>query len=60
VAFFGTAVVVGHWCGTLAVLIAVGSFWRKLTLEERFMRETFGSTYDEYRARTAALIPYLF
>ena len=60
VAFWGTAVVVGHWCGILAVLIAFGSFWRKLTLEERFMRETFGSAYEEYRARTAALIPYLF
>jgi protein-S-isoprenylcysteine O-methyltransferase Ste14 len=60
VAFLGTAVVIGHWCGILAVLIAFGSFWRKLTLEERFMRETFGSVYEEYRARTAALIPYLF
>jgi protein-S-isoprenylcysteine O-methyltransferase Ste14 len=60
VAFLGTAVVVGQWCGILAVLIALVSFWRKLTLEERFMRETFGSAYEEYRARTAALIPYLF
>ena len=60
VAFFGTAVIIGHWGGILAVLIAFGSFWRKLTLEERFMRETFGSVYEEYRARTAALIPYLF
>jgi protein-S-isoprenylcysteine O-methyltransferase Ste14 len=60
VAFLGTALIVGHWGGILAVLIAAGSFWRKLTLEERFMRETFGSAYEEYRARTAALIPYLF
>lgn len=60
VAFLGTAVEVGTWGGILAVLIAVGSFWRKLTLEENFMRETFGSAYEEYRARTAALIPYLF
>jgi protein-S-isoprenylcysteine O-methyltransferase Ste14 len=60
VAFLGTAVVIGHWGGLLAVFIAFGSFWRKLTLEECFMRETFGSAYEEYRARTAALIPYLF
>jgi len=59
-AFLGSAIVVGHWWGLLAVLIAFGSFWRKLTVEERFMRETFGSMYEEYRARTAALIPYLF
>ena len=60
VAFLGTAIVNCDWCGILGVLIAFGSFWRKLTLEERFMRETFGSAYEEYRARTAALIPYLF
>ncbi len=60
VAFLGTAIVNGDWCGILGVLIAFESFWRKLTLEERFMRETFGSVYKEYQARTAALIPYLF
>ena len=60
VAFLGTAAIIGHWGAILAVLIAFGSFWRKLTLEERFMRETFGSAYEEYRGRTAALIPHLF
>jgi protein-S-isoprenylcysteine O-methyltransferase Ste14 len=60
IAFLGTAIVVGQWRGILAVLIAFGSFWRKLTLEERFMRDSFGSAYEEYRARTAALIPFLF
>jgi protein-S-isoprenylcysteine O-methyltransferase Ste14 len=60
VAFLGSAIVIGDWFALLAVLIAFGSFWRKLTLEERFMRETFGTAYEEYRARTAALIPYLF
>jgi protein-S-isoprenylcysteine O-methyltransferase Ste14 len=59
-AFLGTALVDNHWGGILAVLIAFGSFWRKLTLEERFMRETFGSAYEEYRRRTAALIPFRF
>jgi protein-S-isoprenylcysteine O-methyltransferase Ste14 len=60
IAFFGTAIVVDQRRGMLAVLIAFGSFWRKLTLEERLMRETFGSAYEKYRARTAALFPYLF
>jgi protein-S-isoprenylcysteine O-methyltransferase Ste14 len=60
IAFLGTAIVIGQWHGVLAALIAFGSFWRKLALEERFMRETFGSAYEEYRARTAALISYLF
>jgi protein-S-isoprenylcysteine O-methyltransferase Ste14 len=60
VAFLGSALVIGDWFALLAVLIAFGSFWRKLMLEERFMWETFGSVYEEYRARTAALIPFLF
>jgi protein-S-isoprenylcysteine O-methyltransferase Ste14 len=60
VAFLGTAIVNGDWCGLLAVFTAFGSFWRKLRLEEHFMRETFGSVYEEYRARTTALIPYVF
>lgn len=59
-AFLGNAIVVDQWSALLAVFIAFGSFWRKLTIEERFMRETFGSVYGEYRGRTAALIPYLF
>jgi protein-S-isoprenylcysteine O-methyltransferase Ste14 len=59
-ALLGTALVDNHWGAILAVLIAFGSFWRKLTIEERFMQETFGSVYEEYRGRTGALIPYLF
>ena len=59
-ALLGTALVNNHWGGILAVVIAFGSFWRKLTLEERFMGETFGSAYEEYRRKTAALIPFLF
>ena len=59
-ALLGTALVNNHWGGILAVVIAFGSFWRKLTLEERFMAETFGSAYEEYRRKTAALIPFLF
>jgi protein-S-isoprenylcysteine O-methyltransferase Ste14 len=58
-AFLGTALINNHWAGILAVLIAFGSFWRKLRLEEHFMRETFGPAYEEYRRKTAALIPFL-
>jgi len=58
-AFIGTAVVRGDWCGVLAVLIVLVTFWRKLRLEERWMIETFGDDYRRYRQRTAALIPLL-
>jgi protein-S-isoprenylcysteine O-methyltransferase Ste14 len=58
--FIGTAIVRGEWRGVLAVLIAFVALWRKLRLEERWMIETFGEQYREYRKHTAALIPYLF
>jgi protein-S-isoprenylcysteine O-methyltransferase Ste14 len=35
------------------------AFWRKLRLEERWMSETFGEEYRQYRARTRTLIPFL-
>lgn len=59
-AFVGTAIVVGEWRGLLAVVIVIVAFARKLRLEERWMSETFGEDYRDYRARTAALIPLIW
>jgi protein-S-isoprenylcysteine O-methyltransferase Ste14 len=50
---------IAQWRALVAVLIAFAAFWRKLLLEERWMDETFGDDYRQYRARTAALIPFL-
>jgi protein-S-isoprenylcysteine O-methyltransferase Ste14 len=58
--FIGTALVRGEWRGVLAVLIVFAALWRKLRLEERWMSETFGDQYRDYRKHTAALIPFLF
>jgi protein-S-isoprenylcysteine O-methyltransferase Ste14 len=57
--FIGTALVRGEWRGVLAVLIVFAALWRKLRLEERWMSETFGDQYRDYRQHTAALIPFL-
>jgi len=43
----------------VALLIVLAALWRKLRLEERWMGETFTLDYQRYRARTAALIPFL-
>lgn len=56
-AFLGTALAIGEWRALLAVAIVAGSFWIKLRLEERWMREQFGETYVAYMARVKALIP---
>ena len=58
-AFIGTALAIGEWRGVIAVLLAWGSFWYKLSIEERFMAETFGARYAAYRERVKAIIPFL-
>ncbi len=59
-ALAGSGLASGEWRGLLAVLIAAFAFRRKWRLEERWMRETFGTAYSEYAARTPALIPRIF
>lgn len=59
-AFAGSALARADLRGLLALLLAWLSLWRKWRLEERFMRETFGSSYADYAARTPAVIPRLF
>ena len=56
-AFIGTAFARGEWRGVLAVVIAWAALWRKLRLEERWMREQFGERYIEYSRRVPALVP---
>jgi protein-S-isoprenylcysteine O-methyltransferase Ste14 len=56
-AFFGTAVAIGEWRGFICVVIVGASFWFKLRLEERWMRDNFGAAYEQYMQHTKALIP---
>jgi protein-S-isoprenylcysteine O-methyltransferase Ste14 len=55
----GSALARGEWRGVLAVLIALWALWRKLQLEERWMREQFGEAYQAYSRRVAALVPFI-
>lgn len=59
VAFLGSAIARGEWRGLVAVAIVAIAFWRKLGVEERWLEESFGSAYADYRRRTWALIPYV-
>ncbi|HEX5306181.1 MAG TPA: isoprenylcysteine carboxylmethyltransferase family protein [Dyella sp.] len=56
-AFLGTALALGEWRGLLGTAIVGVSFWFKLKLEERWMREQFGVRYDDYMRRVKALVP---
>jgi protein-S-isoprenylcysteine O-methyltransferase Ste14 len=58
-AFLGTAMAIGEWRGLICVVIVAVSFWFKLKLEERWMRDNFGVAYENYMQRTTALIPGL-
>lgn len=56
-AFVGTAMAIGEWRGVGTVAIVAVSFWFKLRLEERWMRDNFGPAYERYMQRVKALIP---
>ena len=57
-AFAGSAFARGDWRGVLAFLIVWAALWRKLRVEERWMREQFGEQYERYSRRVHALIPF--
>lgn len=59
-AYLGTSFALGEWRGLLGTAIVGVSFWFKLKLEERWMREQFGSRYEDYMRRVKALVPGMF
>jgi len=58
-ALAGTALARGNVAGVLAFVIATAALWRKLRLEEQWMRETFGAGYANYAAVVPALVPFV-
>lgn len=58
-AFIGSVLALGQWRGVLAFAIVVATIWRKLRIEERWMRERFGPAYDDYARRVKALVPFV-
>jgi len=58
-AILGSALALGDWRAVLAFALAAGALWRKLRVEERWMRQQFGDAYQAYSQRVAALIPFV-
>jgi protein-S-isoprenylcysteine O-methyltransferase Ste14 len=56
--FVGCAVARGEWRGLLAVLLVFIVLWRKLKVEEQWMRAQFGDAYGAYARRVSALVPF--
>ena len=59
VPFVGQAIARGELQEAVAVGIALWSFWRKLRIEEQWMREQFGVGYQAYERQVCALIPFI-
>ncbi|MGA8026269.1 MAG: isoprenylcysteine carboxylmethyltransferase family protein [Bryobacteraceae bacterium] len=59
-ASLGTALAVGEVRGLIAVTVALAGFRLKSLVEERFMREEFGTEYIRYQREVKALIPFLW
>jgi protein-S-isoprenylcysteine O-methyltransferase Ste14 len=59
VALAGSALARGRWGGVLAMALAFGSFWYKVSIEERVMHDAFGAEYDAYRREVKSLIPFV-
>ena len=60
IALAGNAVANDNWAGVLAVVIVTVSFLRKMRTEEGFMIDTFGERYQQYKLRTAKLMPFVW
>jgi protein-S-isoprenylcysteine O-methyltransferase Ste14 len=58
--FVGTAIVSGELHALVGLGLIAFAYWRKIRLEEKGLRKTFGAAYDAYRRKTWALIPGLF
>lgn len=57
--FLGSALLLGHAGGLIAVLLLLGSFWIKLRLEEMLMLRQFPNDYPAYMQRVKRLIPFI-
>jgi protein-S-isoprenylcysteine O-methyltransferase Ste14 len=56
-----TGMAVGQWIPLLcaSVLFLIGT-WIRIRIEERLLREAFGSRFDDYRRKVPALIPGIY
>jgi protein-S-isoprenylcysteine O-methyltransferase Ste14 len=56
-----TGLAISHWIVLVAAIVvfAIGT-WIRVRIEERLLRETFGTHFEEYARRVPAVIPRIF
>jgi protein-S-isoprenylcysteine O-methyltransferase Ste14 len=55
----GTAIAQGQLRSLIALALITAAFLRKIGIEESFLVQEFGKSYEQYRTEVPALIPYL-
>lgn len=58
--YIGTAVASGELHALLGVVLAAIAYARKIPMEESVLANEFGAAWTAYRARTKAIIPFVF
>jgi protein-S-isoprenylcysteine O-methyltransferase Ste14 len=58
--FLGTAIASNQVHALIGLAILVAAYLRKTRLEERILRQTFGTDYDSYCRDSWALVPLVF
>lgn len=57
--FLGSAIALGQIRGLIALALVSLALWAKLRMEEKWIREQFGASYEAYSQRVAALVPFI-
>ena len=59
--FFGSCLISDHHIEVLlCLLLIVLGFLVRINLEEKFLAETYGQEFVEYRSRTQKIIPFIY
>lgn len=58
--YVGTILVSGEIHALVAIVVVILAYWRKIRMEERALRETFGDAFQEYRRGTWAWVPLIY
>jgi len=58
-AIIGSALARGQIGAMLAIAFMLSAVLRRVRIEERWMSETFGQAYADYKAKTPALVPFV-
>jgi protein-S-isoprenylcysteine O-methyltransferase Ste14 len=59
IGILGTAIAQGELRSLIALALVTAAFLRKIGVEESFLIQQFGSSYERYRSEVPALIPLL-